>query len=194
MGVMGMSNGKFAAAAAAVLLCVFLFGSTTGSQAQEPTPGYGVGIPDVFLRKYLAFRAEQLASRTPHVLQVRPVYVRGLSRSFTSMAGELTIDLNSGVFRVSLNGLTPLQTYGVWLVDRMERDDAQPLPDAVFRLATVVATGPSAVTTGAVGALVSTLPTGFAINRVVVAGSQSPAAPIATGTLSASSRGYSFAG
>ena len=97
---------------------MFLFGSTTGSQAQEPTPGYGVGIPDVFLRKYLAFRAEQLASRTPHVLQVRPVYVRGLSRSFTSMAGELTIDLNSGVFRVSLNGLTPLQTYGVWLVDQ----------------------------------------------------------------------------
>ena len=180
---MGRSKRNLVAGAAAVLLCAFAFGSTTGSQAQEPAPAYGVGTPDVFLRKYLAFRAAQLASRTPQVLQVRLGYVKGLSRSFTSMAGEMTIDLNSGAFRVSLNGLTPLQTYGVWLVDRMERDDAQPLPDAAFRLATFVATGSSAVATGAIGAPASTLPPDFAIDRVVVAGSQSPAAPIAAGTL-----------
>ena len=82
---MKTSRANLVAGAAAVLLCAIVFGSTTGSQAQEPAPAYGVGIPEVFLRKYLAFRQAQLASRTPQVLQVRLGYVKGLSRSFTSM-------------------------------------------------------------------------------------------------------------
>ncbi len=79
------------------------------------------------------------------------------------MAGEVAVDLGTGHFDVSLNGLTPQQTYSVWLVDRPARDPA--LPDTVFGLVTFVATGASTV-------LKSTaplsLPAGFTIDRAVV--------------------------
>ena len=51
--------------------CVFVFANTPGSQAQEPEGNYGVGIPDVFLPKYLAYRDAQLASGTPDVMRIR---------------------------------------------------------------------------------------------------------------------------
>ena len=119
---MTSSRRNLAAGAAAILLCAFVFANTAGSQAQEPEGNFGVGIPDVFLPKYLSYRTQQLKSGTPHVMRIRLGYVKGLSRSFTAMVGEMAVNLQSGAFNVSLNGLTPLQTYTVWLVDRSESD------------------------------------------------------------------------
>jgi cytochrome c peroxidase len=162
-----MTSSRFTLAAGAILFIgVFALANTPGSHAQEPDGNYGIGIPDVFLPKYLAYRQRQLASSTPDVMRVRLGYVKGLSRSFTSMVGEAGINLESGAFEVSLSGLTPLQTYTVWLVDRSESDSVLPLPDVVFGLVTFVAAGPSALLTGV---LPSNLPGGLTIDRVVVA-------------------------
>ena len=67
---------------------MFVFANTPGSQAQEPGGNYGVGIPDVFLPKYLAYRDGQLASSTPDVMRIRLGYVKGLSTSFVNMVGR----------------------------------------------------------------------------------------------------------
>jgi cytochrome c peroxidase len=156
---------KLAAGAAAVLLCAFVFANTPGSQAQEPEGNYGIGIPEVFLPKYLAYREKQLASGTPDVMRIHLGYVKGLSKSFISMVGEAAINLESGAFEVSLNGLTPSQTYTVWLVDRTETEYVPPWPDTVFGLVTFLAVGPSALLTGV---LPVNLPVGLTIDRVVV--------------------------
>lgn len=169
------------AAGAAILFCAFVFANTAGSQAQEPEGDYGVGIPDVFLPKYLAYRAEQLVNGNPDVMRIRLGHVRGLSKSFIDMVGEMAIDLESGAYSVSLNGLTPGVTYSVWLVDRTELDGVPPPPDTVFRLATVLAVGPLAILTGQ---LPLVLPLDFTIDRVVVApGSVWGAEPLAAGSV-----------
>jgi hypothetical protein len=74
-------------------------------------------------------------------MRIRLGYVKGLSTSFVDMVGEAAVNLESGAFQVSLNGLTPLQTYTVWLVDRPETEFFPPLPDTVFGLVTFVAVG-----------------------------------------------------
>src|SRR5687767_2936290 len=153
------------AAGVAVLLCVFVSANTPGSQAQEPEGNYGVGIPAVFLPKYLAYRHAQLASVNPDLMRIKLGYVKGLSKSFVNMVGEMAVDLDSGAFQVSLNGLTPLQAYSLWLVDRQESDLIPPAPDTVFRLATLVAATPSTLLTGQLGLI---LPFDFTIDRVVV--------------------------
>jgi cytochrome c peroxidase len=165
-----------------VLLAAFVIAGTVGSRAQVREGSFGVGIPDSFVRKYLAFRAKQLASGSAQVLRVHLGYVKGLSRSFTSLAGEIAIDLESGTFRISLSRLTPRQTYGVWLVDVAERAGSEPVSDVAIRLATVSSTGTSALATGAVSSGMA-LPAGFKIDRVVVAGADSPAGPLAAGSV-----------
>ena len=162
-----MTSPRFKlAAGAAVLLCAFVFANTPGSQAQEPEGNYGVGIPEVFLPKYLAYRDAQLASGTPDVMRIRLGYVKGLSTSFVDMVGEMAVDLESGAFQVSLNGLTPLQTYSLWLVDRTESDFIPPLPDVVFGLVTFLAVdAPTAAERAYFGSI---LPFDFTIDRVVV--------------------------
>ena len=157
---------KLAAGTAAVLLWVFAFANTTGSQAQEPEGNYGVGIPEVFLPKYLAYRNAQLTSSTPDVMRIRLGYVKGLSTSFVDMVGEAAVNLQSGAFSVSLKGLTPLQVYTVWLVDGTETELLPPLPDTVFGLATFLALGSTTLLNGV---LPVNLPFGFTIDRVVVA-------------------------
>ena len=119
------------AGAVSILLCAMVVGSVVRSRAQVSEGGFGVGIPDGFLRKYAAFRAGQIASGARHMLRVQLGYVKGLSRSFTSMAGEFAVNLDSGAFRLSLNGLTPSQTYGVWLVDAVETTGTQAASDTV---------------------------------------------------------------
>jgi cytochrome c peroxidase len=164
-----------------LLIGVFALASTSGSHAQVTDGNYGIGIPDVFLPKYLAFRQQQLSSSTPDVMRIRLGYVKGLSRSFTSMVGDAAINLESGAFDVRLNGLAPLQTYTVWLVDRPELDSFVPLPDVVFSLVTFVAAGPSALLTGV---LPSNLPGGLMIDRVVVTpGVSWGAEPLGAGTV-----------
>jgi cytochrome c peroxidase len=153
---------KYVAGAVATLLCALTFASAPDTRAQEPDGNYGVGIPEVFLPKYLAYRTAQLSSPTPHVLRIKLGYVKGLSRSFTSMVGEAAIDLGSGATSVKLSGLTPLQTYTVWLVDRTESNP--PVPDVVAGLFTFLATGPTALLSG----LLPQLPLGFTIDRLVV--------------------------
>jgi cytochrome c peroxidase len=164
-----------------LILAAIVAGPTGHAQLGEG--GFGVGNSRTFLRKYLMFRNEQL-TRSPRVLSIRLGYVKGLSRSFTSMAGEATIDLESGAFTVNLNGLTPGATYSVWLVDVAERADQLGGADAVVQLATVRASGSSAVATGSLNGSASTLPAGFAIDRILVApGTASPAEPLAGGSV-----------
>ena len=151
------------AGAVAIVLCALVLGSTSGSQAQEPEGNYGVGVPSVFLPKYLAYRAGQLAGGAPDLMRIRLGYVKGASTSFTSMVGEMAVNLQSGAFTANLSKLAPFQTYSVWLVDRSESEG---VPDAVFGLASFLATGTSAVVTGVLGL---NEPLGFTIDRVVVA-------------------------
>ena len=153
-------------AAALLLLYALVISGAPASQAQEPEGNFGVGIPSVFLPKYLNYRAQQLNSGTPDVMRVRLGFVKGLSTTFTKTVGEAAINLQSGAFTVSLNGLTPLQTYTVWLVDRTETEYIPPLPDTVFGLVTFLAVAPSALKTGV---LPLNLPIGMTIDRVVVA-------------------------
>jgi cytochrome c peroxidase len=165
----------------AILFCALVFANMTGTQAQEPDGDYGIGIPDVFLPKYLDYRAEQLATINPDVMRIRLGYVKGLSTSFIDMVGEAAVDLESGGYDISLNGLTPGVTYSVWLVDRAELDVVPPRRDVVFRLATVLAVGPSTLLTGQ---LPLTLPLDFTIDRVVVAsGILWSAEPLAAGSV-----------
>src|SRR5438309_11683759 len=109
----------YAAGAVASLLGALILAVTPGTRAQEVDGNYGIGIPDVFLPKYLAFRTGQVASGSADVMRVKLGYVKGLSRSFVFMAGEAAINLGSGAFSVNLAGLTPLQTYTVWFVNRI---------------------------------------------------------------------------
>jgi cytochrome c peroxidase len=147
----------------------------------ETEGNYGIGSPDVFLPKYLGYRAQQLASSSPDVMKIRLGYVKGLSTTFTALRGEVAVNLASGTYQVSLNGLTVGQTYSVWLVDRPESDLIPPEPDTVFSLATVLALAPSTLLTGVLGL---NLPLGFTIDGVVVApGILWGAEPLAAGTV-----------
>ncbi|PYR79668.1 MAG: hypothetical protein DMF87_10640, partial [Acidobacteria bacterium] len=91
---MRVSPFKFAAAAA-MLVYVVVIGSSSGTRAQEPAGNFGIGVPSVFLPKYLAFRTQQLGSATPDVMRVPLGYVKGLSRSFIAMNGEAALNLTS---------------------------------------------------------------------------------------------------
>jgi cytochrome c peroxidase len=178
---MRFSRCNLAVGGAAILLCAFVLANTAGSQAQEPEGNFGVGIPSVFLPKYFKYRAQQLNSGAPHVMRIRLGYVKGLSTSFTRMVGEAAINLESGAFNVSLSGLTPLQTYTVWLVDQAEIDLVPPVPDTVVGLVTFLAAGPSRILTGV---LPLTLPLGFTIDRVaVVPGGLPGTGPLAAGSV-----------
>jgi cytochrome c peroxidase len=160
--IMSFPQFKYAVPATAILLCAVVLASTPGTRAQESEGNYGVGIPEVFLPKYLAYRSGQLASGTPDVMRIKLGYVKGLSRSFVSMVGEAAINLGSGAYTVNLKGLTPLTTYTVWLVDESETD---PALDTVAGLVTFLAGGTTAVLTGTIPL---TLPLGLTIDRVVV--------------------------
>jgi cytochrome c peroxidase len=141
----------------------------------DPGDNYGVGIPGVFLPKYLAYRAQQLTSANPSLMSIPLGYVKGLSRSFIKMSGQMDLDLDTGNYRGNLAGLSALTTYTVWLVD--EQDG---LPDVVSGLATLLATESSALLTGVLGAL----PLGFTIDRVVVTpGTVWGAEPLAAGSV-----------
>ena len=144
-----ISQLKFVGGAAAIFLCAFVFASSVGSQ--EPEGNFGVGVPEVFIPKYLAYRNAQLAAPNPHVMRVPLGYVKGLSTNFTRMAGEMTVNLETGAYTTSLSGLTPLTTYAVWLVDRSESGLIPPPPDLVSRLTTFLAVGPTALLSGNLG-------------------------------------------
>src|SRR5437773_1334980 len=157
-----MTSRRFMYAAGAVALLLGALILAPGTRAQEVDGNYGIGIPDVFLPKYLAFRTRQVASDSPDVMRIKLGYVKGLSRSFIFMAGEAAIDLGSGAFTVNLAGLTPLQTYTVWLVNQTDSD---PPLDMVAGLVTFVATEATALLNGT---LPVNLPVGFTLDRVVV--------------------------
>ena len=155
---------RLASGAAALLLAyAFVIGGAPTSQAQEPEGNFGVGIPQTFVPKYLNFRARQLADPQPDVMRIRLGHVKGLSRSFTRMVGEMAVDLRTGRSAVTLSGLTPLTTYSVWLVDGASTDLLGDLP---IRLTTLLATGPTAILNGI---LLPILPLGFTIDRIIVA-------------------------
>jgi hypothetical protein len=151
------------AAAAAALLAVWIAAIPAQTRAQEPEGNAGFGIPAVFVPKYLGFRADQLASATPDVLRVNLGYVKGLSRSFTSMTGTAAIDLNTGLFTVNLSGLTPGLLHSVWLVDTPDLDGLLDLPISLGTLLPLL--GSTGTLTGVLGI---GLPAGFTIDRVEV--------------------------
>jgi hypothetical protein len=152
----------YAAGAVAILLGALILARTPATRAQEFDGNYGIGIPEVFLPKYLAFRTGQVASDRPDVMRIKLGYVKGLSRSFVAMPGDAAINLGSGAFTVNLAGLMPLQTYTVWLVNQTNSD---PPLETVAGLVTFVATEATALLNGA---LPVNLPVGFTIDRVVV--------------------------
>ena len=82
------------------------------------------------------------------------------------MTGEATVNLQTGAFTVSLNGLTPLTTYTVWLVDRSESELIPPLPIRAVRTGHLPGVG----THGAPDrrTFLLGLPLGLTIDRVVV--------------------------
>jgi cytochrome c peroxidase len=169
---------RLASGAAALFLVYALVIVGPASRAQEPEGNFGVGIPETFVPKYLNFRARQLADPRPDVMRIRLGFVKGLSRSFTSMVGEMAVDLRTGTSAVTLNGLTPLTTYSIWLVDGADTDLLSDIP---LRLTTLLATGPTAILNGI---LLPILPLGFAIDRVVVApGLLFSGEPLAAGTV-----------
>ena len=175
------SSRRNLAVGAATALCAFVIATMAGSHAQEPEGNFGVGIPSVFLPKYLNYRTQQLNSGTPDVMRVRLGFVKGLSTTFTRTVGEAAINLQSGAFNVSLNGLTPLETYTVWLLDQSEIDTVPPLPDTVVGLVTFLATGPTRLLTGL---LPVSLPPGFTIDRIsVVPGTLPGTGPLASGSV-----------
>jgi cytochrome c peroxidase len=107
-------------------------------------------------------------------------YVKGLSKSFVSMVGEMALNLQSGSYGVTLNGLTAGATYSVWLVDQSDVDLVPPLPDTVVKLATILALGPSGFLSGQL----PILPLGFTIDRVVIApGTVGGTEPLAAGSV-----------
>src|SRR5438874_3388277 len=120
-----------------ILLGGAILAIPVGPAAEEIGGNFGLGIPEVVLPK-------------------------GLSRSFIFMAGEAAIDLGSGAFTVNLAGLTPLQTYTVWVVNHTDGD---PPLDTVVGLVTFVATQATSLLNGT---LPVNLPVGFTIDRVVV--------------------------
>ena len=175
---MRVSPFKFAAAAA-MLVYVVVIGSSSGTRAQEPAGNFGIGVPSVFLPKYLAFRTQQLGSATPDVMRVPLGYVKGLSRSFIAMNGEAALNLTSGAFSVNLAGLTPGTLYSVWIVDTPDIDG---LPDVPFRLGTILALNPTALLSGVLG--LNLLPPGFTIDQVaVVEGTAWGAQTLASGSV-----------
>src|SRR5439155_20662637 len=98
----------YAAGAVAILLGALILALPSGTRAQEIDGNYGIGIPEVFLPKYLAFRTRQVASDSPDVMRIKLGYVKGLSRSFVFMAGVVAMNLCSGSFSLYLSGLTLL--------------------------------------------------------------------------------------
>ncbi|TMG08624.1 MAG: hypothetical protein E6I06_07930 [Chloroflexi bacterium] len=173
----------YAAGAVAILLGALILALPSGTRAQEVDGNYGIGIPEVFLPKYLAFRTRQVASDSPDVMRIKLGYVKGLSRSFVAMVGEAAIDLGAGVFTVNLTGLAPFQTYTVWLVDQTESD---PPLDTVAGLVTFVATEATSLLNGT---LPVNLPVGFTIDRVVVTtGSIWGVEPLAAGLVNVSQK------
>lgn len=172
------------AGAAAVVLAALTSGSTVRSQEPEPTSGYGIGSPDTFVTKYVAFRDERLRRADPQVLRIGLGYVKGLSRSFTSMAGELAVDLESGAYTIRLRRLTPGETYSVWLVGEADGDGTQPVLDVAYRLATLTPAGASGLVNGVLSMDDPAMPSGFTMDRVVVVpGVASAAGPLASGSV-----------
>src|SRR5262245_13051832 len=114
-----MSSRRALAASTLVLLVML---STSALVQQKTTENYGVGDTDVFLTKYLAFRQERLKSADPDVLIVPLGFVKGLSRSFTGVGGEASINLRTGTVSATLGSLTVGQQYSVWLVEGTKSD------------------------------------------------------------------------
>src|SRR5262245_36972176 len=151
-------------ALSASMLVFVLMLSASALVQQKTTENYGVGDADVFLTKYLAFRQERLKSADPDVLIVPLGFVKGLSRSFTGVGGEASINLRTGTVSATLGSLKVGEQYSVWLVDG-KASDVTSLDQSV-KLADVSAQQPSMTVSRAA---LANLPPDFFIDRVTVA-------------------------
>ncbi|MGH9257335.1 MAG: hypothetical protein ACRD3C_22475 [Vicinamibacterales bacterium] len=172
-----MSFRVLSALTAMLLLTVSVPVLVQQTAEQTTRENFGVGSPDVFLKKYLAFRAERLKSRSPDVLTIPIGFVKGLSRSFTGTSGEALLDLRAGVVTANLRGLAAGVPHSVWLVDGGTPRE----PDQTVKLADVVSGRQSASVSRTIAAAV---PPGFMIDRIIVArGIESPDRVVASGSL-----------
>ena len=78
-----------------------------GTQELEPEGNYGVGIPSVFVPNIwrIARRSSRAAQSRRDANQLG--YVKGLSTSFTSMVGEMAVDLRIWCIHGQPEWLTP---------------------------------------------------------------------------------------
>lgn len=171
-----MSVARTFMAAALGLSLMFQTTAQLQTQVDETEGNFGVGTPAVLLAKYLTFRNRQIQSNKTDLLEIRLGHTKGLSRSFTTTAGAMAIDLSSGQYTLTLDRLRAGDTYSVWLVDRA---DSQELSDRLYRVDAITASTTSASRSGD---LAGKLASDFVIDRVVVAsGADSADDVIATG-------------
>jgi cytochrome c peroxidase len=135
------------------LLGAVLVFSASQVGAQDTVEGnFGVGDPDVFAGKYRTYVEQTAKAQNPNLLTVTLGYVKGVANTFTGIAGGVSIDMATGGFVGSLNGLTPGVTYTLTLVDDQDDDDTikEVLPPLLFKIATVRPLEKSALVRGTI--------------------------------------------
>ena len=165
----------------ALLSFVIPLFACSASFAQSVTDNYGVGRPSVFISKYHAFRAERIRSGEANILRINLGHVKGLSRSFAGVAGEISIDLRTGRYLATLRGLRSTENYSLWLVDRPEPEGGVALRfnDARVRKLLDVR-GTSTTVSGVLGA---GIPADFSLDRInLLRGSSASGEIVASGS------------
>lgn len=152
------------------------------SFAQTVADNYGVGSPGVFIGKYREFKAERTRSGEANLLRIHLGHLKGLSRSFSGAAGEITIDLATGRYVAVLRGLGSTDVYSLWLMDRPE-----PTADASFRFNDARThklaefRGSGSTVSGVLGARI---PPDFSLDRInLLRGSSSQGEVVASGSI-----------
>lgn len=172
--IAGIVYGLFSAA----IVCTGSAQSLSTTTKQSPTPE-GIGSSRAFLQNYKAFQSNQLRSANPAALVIPLGDVKGHTRSFTSMAGTLNIDLRTGQYTIELHGLTANTFYYVWLID--QDDLGNSAADRAALLASVVAKSENASVSGLLGENLASL----SIDKVVVSPDAiSPSPALAAGSIS----------
>jgi hypothetical protein len=144
---------------------------------------YRAGSPDALFKKYIDFQYRQAAGSNRNTAVISLGYVKGLSRSFTGSAGQVALDLATGLFSADLSGLAAGETYSLWLVDQPDGSPVSDLAGArTLKLGQVTAQGPAA---RLAGMLKAALQSGLSADRLVLSrGSASAADLVASGSMS----------
>jgi hypothetical protein len=149
----------------AVLLS-FLLGAHTFPE-KRPASG-GIGDARALRASYERWKAHHIRNEGHRKLILPLGYSKGLSARFTKAHGHLTLDLTDGSLSVEVQGLSPTETFDVWLIDNRPGPgrSVRPEPgDAMLRVGTLKPQGTAATLETR---LARERLTGFAIDLVVV--------------------------